>query len=314
MEPLSPELVDELLSADLDGEFDAAARDHGYAPAIARELLDGIPGVAERRDALAAARDATAVTPLAAADRDALVAGASRAARRRRSRRRPRVAAAAAREVRRGRGRPCSSSSVSVLRSRTSRAAVAAVTAAARRAAPASRRTASKRAESGDAPRDASGSDVDLDHAARGVAQLRHRRRRGHVAATGGGRAREPGRADCAAPSRTARRPTRRHRPPASRSKRDALGVDPALVLDGSIVYAGTPGEVFVFRRGNDALDRRRRRRRRHLPPARIPAPAPRDVIARGMYAPCSGNAHSDRRTGPPPEPEGRDREWDRTR
>ena len=33
-----------------------------------------------------------------------------------------------------------------------------------------------------------------------------------------------------------------------------ALGVDPALVLDGSIVYAGTPGHVFVFRRGNDAL------------------------------------------------------------
>ena len=33
-----------------------------------------------------------------------------------------------------------------------------------------------------------------------------------------------------------------------------ALGVDPALVLDGSIVYAGTPGEVFVFRRGNDPL------------------------------------------------------------
>ena len=58
MEPLSPELVDELLSAELDGAFDAAAREHGYAPSIARELLDGTPGVAERRDALAAARDA----------------------------------------------------------------------------------------------------------------------------------------------------------------------------------------------------------------------------------------------------------------
>ena len=80
MEPLSPELVDELLSAELDGAFDAAAREHGYAPSIARELLDGTPGVAERRDALAAARDAIAVTPLAAADRDALVAGALRAA------------------------------------------------------------------------------------------------------------------------------------------------------------------------------------------------------------------------------------------
>ena len=33
-----------------------------------------------------------------------------------------------------------------------------------------------------------------------------------------------------------------------------ALGVDPTLVLDGAIVYAGTPGEVLVFRRGNDAL------------------------------------------------------------
>jgi hypothetical protein len=63
LEPLSPDLVDELLSAELDGEFDAAARDHGFAPVIARELLDEVPGVDERRARLAAARVALTVDP-----------------------------------------------------------------------------------------------------------------------------------------------------------------------------------------------------------------------------------------------------------
>jgi hypothetical protein len=81
IEPMSPEIVDELLSAELDGDFDAAAREHGYAPAIARELLASDPAVADRRAALAAARDAVGVPPLTASDRSRLLerAGAARA-------------------------------------------------------------------------------------------------------------------------------------------------------------------------------------------------------------------------------------------
>jgi hypothetical protein len=79
MEPLTPEVVDELLSAELDGDFDAAARDHGYAPAIARELLAGEPNTDERRATLAAARDAMAVEPLPPAERARLLAAASAA-------------------------------------------------------------------------------------------------------------------------------------------------------------------------------------------------------------------------------------------
>ena len=46
-QPLSPELLDELLSADLDGEFDRAATELGYTPA------DGAPGADSRAPALA---------------------------------------------------------------------------------------------------------------------------------------------------------------------------------------------------------------------------------------------------------------------
>lgn len=63
--PLSPAVVDELLSAELDGEFDAAAADHDLDPAAARARLDATPGIDERRTALAAARPALAVTPVA---------------------------------------------------------------------------------------------------------------------------------------------------------------------------------------------------------------------------------------------------------
>ncbi len=63
--PLSPDVVDELLSAELDGEFDAAAADHDLDPAAARARLNATPGIDDRRTALAAARPALAVTPVA---------------------------------------------------------------------------------------------------------------------------------------------------------------------------------------------------------------------------------------------------------
>jgi hypothetical protein len=80
IEPLTPEVVDELLSADLDGDFDAAAREHGYAPAIARELLAADPAVVGRRAVLAATRDAMSVAPLAPDERSRLLAGATESA------------------------------------------------------------------------------------------------------------------------------------------------------------------------------------------------------------------------------------------
>ena len=64
-DPLAPDVVDELLSAELDGEFDAAAADHDLDPAAARARLEATPGIDERRTALAAARAALAVTPVA---------------------------------------------------------------------------------------------------------------------------------------------------------------------------------------------------------------------------------------------------------
>jgi hypothetical protein len=61
--PLTAEQIDELLSAELDGEFDAAAHDLGYAPADARSQLQAVEGVDERRRALAEARDVLAAHP-----------------------------------------------------------------------------------------------------------------------------------------------------------------------------------------------------------------------------------------------------------
>jgi hypothetical protein len=62
-DPIAPEQIDELLSAELDGEFDAAARDLGLDPEATRAALDATPGIATRRRALAAARDALAKEP-----------------------------------------------------------------------------------------------------------------------------------------------------------------------------------------------------------------------------------------------------------
>ncbi len=53
--PLEPDLVDELLSAEFDGELDAAAHDFGMTTAAARARLEATPGVDERRAALRAA-------------------------------------------------------------------------------------------------------------------------------------------------------------------------------------------------------------------------------------------------------------------
>jgi hypothetical protein len=61
--PLPPEQLDELLSADLDGEFDAAARDLGMEPAEARERIAVTPGAKERELSLAVARAAIADVP-----------------------------------------------------------------------------------------------------------------------------------------------------------------------------------------------------------------------------------------------------------
>lgn len=61
--PLTPETVDALLSAELDGDFEAAARDLGLDAPAARGQLDATPGVDDRRAALARARDLIASRP-----------------------------------------------------------------------------------------------------------------------------------------------------------------------------------------------------------------------------------------------------------
>lgn len=55
--PLEPDQLDELLSAELDGELDAAARDLGLSRSEVSERLRATPGVTERRRTLAAARE-----------------------------------------------------------------------------------------------------------------------------------------------------------------------------------------------------------------------------------------------------------------
>ena len=80
--PLPPERVDELLSAELDGELAAAAAELGLTLDGARAALDATPGVDERRAALAAARAALVADPLPAPRREAIVAAAIASARR----------------------------------------------------------------------------------------------------------------------------------------------------------------------------------------------------------------------------------------
>jgi hypothetical protein len=76
-EPLSPETVDTLLSAELDGDLEAAARDLGLSASEAIAQLVVTPGVDERRAALRRARDLIAMRPaVEPAVEDQLVAGA----------------------------------------------------------------------------------------------------------------------------------------------------------------------------------------------------------------------------------------------
>jgi hypothetical protein len=101
--PLSPEAVDALLSADLDGDLEAAARDLGLDASEARSRLAETPGVEARRVALTRARDLLASRPpLEASLADDLVSAAiapdemaMARARRRRNERRWRVLVAA---------------------------------------------------------------------------------------------------------------------------------------------------------------------------------------------------------------------------
>src|SRR5262249_30222124 len=61
--PLEPGELDELLSADLDGELAAAAREHGSDLETIRARIAATPHAPERRAALAAARDVLAEPP-----------------------------------------------------------------------------------------------------------------------------------------------------------------------------------------------------------------------------------------------------------
>ncbi len=75
--PLSPETVDALLSADLDGDLEAAARDLGLSAAEARTRLKATPGTDARRVALTRARDLLASRPpVEASVEDRLIAAA----------------------------------------------------------------------------------------------------------------------------------------------------------------------------------------------------------------------------------------------
>jgi len=62
-EPLSPDAVDALLSADLDGDLEGAARDLGFSASEAIAALGATPGVDARRVALSRARDLIAARP-----------------------------------------------------------------------------------------------------------------------------------------------------------------------------------------------------------------------------------------------------------
>jgi hypothetical protein len=78
LQPLSRDDVDLLLSADLDGDLDAAAADLDLSPSEARDRLAATPGADARRAALARARDesATPVAALSDEQRAALVSNA----------------------------------------------------------------------------------------------------------------------------------------------------------------------------------------------------------------------------------------------
>ena len=61
--PFQPDELDELLSAELDGELDGAARDLGLSADHVAARLRATPGATDRRSALAAARDLLSEPP-----------------------------------------------------------------------------------------------------------------------------------------------------------------------------------------------------------------------------------------------------------
>lgn len=61
--PLDPETLDELLSAELDGELERAAVELGFTPEAARAALEETPEISRRRDAIARARARLAAPP-----------------------------------------------------------------------------------------------------------------------------------------------------------------------------------------------------------------------------------------------------------
>ena len=73
--PIDPDELDELLSAELDGELDAVARERGMSTAELSARLRATPGAEPRRVALTAARDLLAHAP----EIDELVAARLRA-------------------------------------------------------------------------------------------------------------------------------------------------------------------------------------------------------------------------------------------
>jgi len=70
-QPLSADALDELLSADIDGELDRAAVELGFTPESARAALAASPATPARRAALLLARDALAAPPPFAPDTEA---------------------------------------------------------------------------------------------------------------------------------------------------------------------------------------------------------------------------------------------------
>jgi hypothetical protein len=255
LEPLSPDLVDELLSAELDGEFDAAARDHGFAPVIARELLDEVPGVDERRARLAAARVALTVDPPSDDMRASWLAAATAAA--------PADEVAARRNAPHSRGRVARAFAVAAAIVVVAGLAIG-VTVATLRAnnknssgdssSAAAASPTSNREEAGSA--NASPSIIDFGVVA-DAAALRAGVER--ALSTGTATDRPLALSDNSADAQSQQRkgvevPAATTPATCVAKQATALGIDTAPAIEGPAMYAGQPVQVLVFTRGNQAF------------------------------------------------------------
>ncbi len=242
MDPLTPDAVDELLSAEIDGEFDAAALDLGYEPAHARELLEGVPGVSERRAALTRAAGATQVPPLPEGAREALLARVRTATAGNRSRRARNVLGiAAAVLVVVGLGAVIAVNASDDASDDNRSAATAGDASAPTTLAETSR----------DVARGGSGEEASIPFDFGEVADgetLRARVESALVEPTAVPEALAPQSGDGEGAFADA--------PPVAcvDSQARAAGVEPALVQHGIVVYQGEPAEVFVFARDADFL------------------------------------------------------------